>query len=54
MLIDTQILDDWVAHPSVWEALPKQRHSRQVLTMVRYTLPEGHHGGFCHLDVHAH
>ena len=38
-LIDTQILDDWVLHPSVWDVPPKQRHLRRVLAMVRYTLP---------------
>ena len=26
-LIDTQIMDDWVAHPFVWEVPPKQRHA---------------------------
>ena len=37
-LIDTEILDDWAAHPSIWEVEPKKRHPRHVLTMVRYTL----------------
>ena len=27
-LIDTEILDDWYAHPSVWELPQKQRHSQ--------------------------
>ena len=43
-LIDTNILDDWCVHPSVWEAPPKQRHSRWVLAMVCYTLLSGHKG----------
>ena len=38
-LIDTQILDDWVIHPSMWEVPPKQRHLWQVLAMVHYTMP---------------
>ena len=37
-LIDTEILDDWAAHPSVWEVEPKRQHSRRVLAMVHYTL----------------
>ena len=37
-LIDTEILDDWAAHPSIWEVEPKRRHSRHVLAMVRYRL----------------
>ena len=37
-LIDTEILDDWAAHPSIWEVEPKRQHSRHVLTMVCYTL----------------
>ena len=43
-LIDTKILDDWCAHPSVWEAPPKQQHSQCVLTMIRHTLPTSHKG----------
>ena len=37
-LIDMEIMDDWAAHPSVWEVEPKKRHPWRVLTMVRYTL----------------
>ena len=37
-LIDTEILDNWAAHPSVWEVEPKRQHSQHVLTMVHYTL----------------
>ena len=37
-LIDTKILDDWAAHPSIWEVEPKRQHSRCVLAMVCYTL----------------
>ena len=44
MLIDTDILDDWCAHPSVWEVPSKQQHSWHVLTMIRYTLPTSHKG----------
>ena len=43
-LIDTEILDDWAAHPSVWEVKPKRQHSQCVLTMVRYTLPAHYKG----------
>ena len=41
-LIDTEILDDWCAHPSVWEVPYKQQHSRHVLAMVCFTLPSGY------------
>ena len=37
-LIDTEILDNWAAHPSVWEVEPKRQHSRRLLAMVHYTL----------------
>ena len=37
-LIDTEILDNWATHPSIWEVKPKRRHSRRVLAMVCYTL----------------
>ena len=43
-LIDMEILDDWAAHPSVWEVEPKRQHSRRVLAMVRYTLPVRYKG----------
>ena len=43
-LINTEILDDWYAHPSVWEVPSKQQHSRCVLAMVCYTLPSGYRG----------
>ena len=43
-LIDTEILDDWAAHPSMWEVEPKKRHPRHVLAMVRYTLPAHYKG----------
>ena len=43
-LIDTEILDDWAAHPSVWEVQSNQQHIRCVLAMVRYTLPVQHKG----------
>ena len=43
-LIDMEILDNWAAHPSVWEVEPKQQHPRRVLTMVRYTLLASYKG----------
>ena len=43
-LIDTDILDDWATHPSVWEVEPKRQHSRRVLAMVCYTLPARYKG----------
>ena len=43
-LIDTEILDDWFAHPSVWEVLSNQQHIRHVLALVHYTLPVQHKG----------
>ena len=42
--IDTEILDDWAAHPSVWEVEPKRQHSWCALAMVRYTLPAHYKG----------
>ena len=43
-LIDMEILDDWAAHPSVWEVEPKRQHSWHVLAMVRYTLQARYKG----------
>ena len=43
-LIDMEILDEWFAHPSVWEVVPTLQHSRWVLTMVRYTLLSNYQG----------
>ena len=43
-LIDMEILDDWAAHPSMWEVELKRQHSRRVLAMVRYTLPARYKG----------
>ena len=43
-LIDTEILDDWATHPSVWEVEPKRQHFQRVLAMVRYTLPARYKG----------
>ena len=37
-LIDTEILDDWAAHSSIWKVELKRQHSWRVLTMVHYTL----------------
>ena len=41
-LIDTEILDNWFTHPSVWEVPSNQQHIRRVLALVRYTLPVLH------------
>ena len=43
-LNDTEILDDWFTHPSVWEVPSNQQHVRCVLALVRYTLPVPHKG----------
>ena len=43
-LINTEILDDWCAHPSIWKVLSSLQHSRHVLAMVRFTLPAGYRG----------
>ena len=43
-LIDTEILDDWAAHPSVWEVPSNQQHIQRVLAMVQYMLPVQHKG----------
>ena len=37
-LIDTEILDDWFAHPSVWDVSSNLQHARCMLALVRYTL----------------
>ena len=44
MLIDTEVLDYWCAHPTVWEVACNLQHSRRVLAIVRHTLPEGNKG----------
>ena len=43
-LIDTEILDNWATHPSMWEVELKRQHSWHVLAMVRYTLPARYKG----------
>ena len=43
-LINMEILDDWAAHPSIWEVEPRRQHSQWVLAMVRYTLPACYKG----------
>ena len=43
-LIDTEILDDWFLHPSVWDVSPNLQHTRHVLAMIRYTLPSPYKG----------
>ena len=43
-LIDTEILDDWATHPSIWEVTSTLQHSQHVLAMVRYTLLASYKG----------
>ena len=43
-LIDSKILDEWHAHPSMWEVERSQQHSRHVLAMVHHTLAVSHKG----------
>ena len=43
-LIDTEVLDYWCTHPTVWEVACKLQHSQWVLAIVRCTLPEGNKG----------
>ena len=37
-LIDTEILDDWFVHPSVWDMSSNLQHTRCMLAFVHYTL----------------
>ena len=43
-LIDTEILDDWFARPSVWDMLPNLQHAQRVLALVHYMLPTPYKG----------
>ena len=43
-LIDTEILDDWFAHPSVWDVSSNLQHTRRVLALVHYTLSTPYKG----------
>ena len=43
-LIDTEVLDYWCTHPTVWEVARNLQHSQQVLAIVHRTLPEGNKG----------
>ena len=43
-MIDTEILDDWFACPSVWDVSSNLQHIRCVLAFVRYTLPTPYKG----------
>ena len=43
-LIDTEILDYWCAHLTVWEVACNLQHSRQVLAIVRHTITVGPKG----------
>ena len=43
-LTDTEILDDWLTHPPVWDVLPNLQHDQCMLALVRYTLPTPYKG----------
>ena len=43
-LIDTEILDDWFAHPSVWDGPSNLQHARHMLALVHYMLPTPYKG----------
>ena len=43
-LIDTEILDNWFACPSVWDVSSNLQHTRHVLALVHYTLPTPYKG----------
>ena len=43
-LIDTEILDDWFACPSVWDVSSNLQHAWHVLALVHYTLPTPYKG----------
>ena len=43
-LIDTEILDNWFTHPSVWDVLSNLQHTQCMLALVRYTLPTPYKG----------
>ena len=43
-LIDTEVLDYWCTHPTVWEVARNLQHFWLVLAIVRRTLPEGNKG----------
>ena len=38
-LIDTEILDNWFTHPSVWDVSSNLQHARCMLAFIHYTLP---------------
>ena len=37
-LIDTEILDDWFTHPSVWDVSSNLQHAQRMLALIHYTL----------------
>ena len=43
-LIDTEILDDRFAQPSVWDVSSNLQHAQRVLALVHYTLPSPYKG----------
>ena len=44
MLIDTEVLDYWCSHPTVWEVARNLQDSLWVLAIVHCTLPKGNKG----------
>ena len=44
MLIDTEVLNYWCTHPTVWEVARNLQHSQRVLAIVCHTLPESNKG----------
>ena len=44
MLIDTEVLNYWCTHPTVWEVAGNLQHSQQMLAIVHCTLPEVNKG----------
>ena len=43
-LIDTEILDDWFAHPSVWDVPSNLQHAQHMLALLHFTLPTSYKG----------
>ena len=44
ILIDTEILDDWFACPSVWDVSSNLQHAQCMLAFIHYTLPTPYKG----------
>ena len=43
-LIDTEVVDYWCTHPTMWEVAHNLQHFWWVLAIVHHTLPEGNKG----------